>query len=312
MQISQQDAKRIELIGHIQVALAMCIVGSSVAVAKVITAEMPVFLASFLRFAIAALFIVPLHYIMSGRLRLPSLKVALLLAAQAFFGVFLFSLCMLLGLKYTSAVNAGVILGMLPAVNALLSVWLLHERLNLRYAIGIGLSVLGAVLLELHSVDSGIGIDIGIGNNIGLLGILLVLAAVFCEAMFSVVGKLSGLSLPAISIACWVTLIGVLLFAPTALYQAVTFDFSSVSPTVWWLLGYYGLGVTVLGFSLFYAGLAKIPAVAAGIHMAFVPLSAMLIAVLILDEPFGLIDAFSSLLVLAAVFVIGLKKADQT
>ncbi|MCW8200426.1 hypothetical protein D8B23_18965 [Verminephrobacter aporrectodeae subsp. tuberculatae] len=73
------------------------------------------------------------------------------------------------------------------------------------------------------------------------------------------------------------------------------------------MLAYYGVVVTVIGFSLFYAGLSKISAVAAGVHMAFVPLSAMAIAVLILGEAFGLIDALSLLLVLAALFVIGLK-----
>ena len=73
-----------ELTGHIQVALAMCIVGSSVAVGKVVAAEIPVFLTSFLRFVIAALCILPLHYVMAGSLRLPPLKVGLLLGAQAF------------------------------------------------------------------------------------------------------------------------------------------------------------------------------------------------------------------------------------
>ncbi|WP_010103435.1 DMT family transporter [Verminephrobacter aporrectodeae] len=291
-----------EIIGHVQVILAMCIVGSSVAVGKVVSVEVPVFLASFIRFAVALLFIVPLNRMLAGSLRLPPRKVALLLGAQAFFGIFLFSVCLLLGLKRTAAVNAGVIFGMLPAVNALLSVWLLHEKLNQRYAIGIGLSVLGAVLLELRSADGG-------GFGVGVVGMLLILCAVFCEAMFSVIGKLSGLSLPAVTVTCWVILIGVALFMPGALYEAASFDFRSISPKLWWLLAYYGVVVTVIGFSLFYAGLSKISAVAAGVHMAFVPLSAMAIAVLILGEAFGLIDALSLslLLVLAALFVIGLK-----
>lgn len=296
----RREKLRSEVTGHIQVALAMCIVGSSVAIGKVISAEMPVFLASFVRFAIASLFVVPLNYKMIGSLRLPSSKVMMLLGAQAFFGVFLFSVFLLLGLKRTAALNAGVILGMLPAVNALLSVLILREKLNFHYLIGICLSVLGAILLELRSVDSD-------GFNISMAGTLLILGAVFCEGMFSVVGKLSGLSLPAISVTCWVTLIGMVLFMPCALYEAISFDFRNVSPIVWFLLVYYGVVVTVIGFSLFYAGLSRISAVSAGVHMAFVPLSAMAIAVLLLGESFGLTDVFSSLLVLAAVFVIGLN-----
>lgn len=290
------------LVGHMQVALAMVIVGSSIAVGKIISAEMPVFLASFLRFAVAALFILPLNHMMTGRLQMPAKRERTLLGMQALFGVFLFSLCLIMGLKRTSAVNAGVILGMLPAVTALLSVLILRERLNLRYLTGISFSVLGAVLLESRSGQLG-----GFGNDsTGIIGMLLILGAVTCEALFGVIGKLAGVTLPAITITTWITLIGVALFAPFAAVEAWHFDFAAVSLNTWLLLLYYAVVVTVIGFSLFYLGLAKVSATAAGVHMAWAPLSAMLIAVMFLGEPFGLPDLLSAASVLAAVIIISL------
>ncbi|CDG16341.1 DMT family transporter [Xenorhabdus doucetiae] len=286
--------------GHIQVALAMCLVGSSIPVGKVISSEIPVFLASFLRFSIAALLIIPLHYRIIGPLKLPTLRVSMLLCVQALLGVFLFSIFLLLGLQYTAAVNAGVILGMLPAVNALLSILILREKLNWRYSIGIFLSVLGAVLLEVRSVSCG-------GFSIGWIGMLLIIAAVFCESAFSVVGKISGLSLSAFTISCWVTLIGFISFMPFAVYEFISFNYRSISGMTWLLLIYYGSVVTVLGFILFYAGLSKISSMAAGVYMAFAPLSAMVIAVSLLEEAFHMTDAFSALLILLAVLVIGTR-----
>lgn len=285
------------ILGHLQVALAMCIVGSAIPAGKLISAEMPVFVASFLRFSMAALLIVPLNRRLAGALAMPRRSERLLLGLQAFFGVFLFSIFLFLGLKRTSAVNAGVILGMLPAVTALLSVVLLKERLTLRHSVGIAFSVFGAVLLE--SRNSGLS-----GVGAGALGVLLIFGAVVCEALFSVIGKLAGVTLPPVTITAWITIIGVALFAPCAVVDASGFNFSAVSTRTWLLLAYYAVVVTVIGFTLFYAGLAKISAVAAGVHMAWAPLSAMMIAVIFLDEPFAISDLISGASVIAAVLVV--------
>jgi len=295
------------LLGHVQVVLAMCIVGSSVAVTKIISTEMPVFLASFLRFLIATLFLIPLNYRIIGKFAMPKRRELILLSLQAFFGVFLFSVCMFLGLKRTSAINAGVALGMLPAVTALMSVLILNERLTRRNAIGIALSMFGAILLEFRGSEGAIEI------HVGMIGILLVLSAVVCESLFAVIGKLSGLTLPAIAITTWITAIGMVLFAPYAMVEAYNFKFATVSTTVWLLLLYYAVIVTVIGFTLFYSGLNKISSVAAGVHMAWAPLSAMLIAVVFMAEPFGLLDLLAASSVLAAVLLmsIGGKKPKQ-
>ena len=94
---------------------------------------------------------------------------------------------------------------------------------------------------------------------------------------------------------------------PYALVEAYDFNFAVVSMRAWLLVLYYAVVVTVIGFTLFYAGLAKISSVAAGVHMAWVPLSAMLIAVTFLSEPFGLLDFVSAISVLTAVIVVSIR-----
>jgi len=157
---------------HLQVVLAMCIVGSSVVAGKYISMELPVFLASFLRFLMAAIILVPLNYGMTGKLAMPRRNDMVLLVLQALFGVFLFSLCMFFGLKRTSALHAGLVMGMLPAVSALVAVLLLRERLGLRYVAGIALSVAGALVLALRA-PAGEG---------SVAGMLLILSAVVCDS----------------------------------------------------------------------------------------------------------------------------------
>ncbi|HET9643131.1 MAG TPA: DMT family transporter [Burkholderiaceae bacterium] len=283
------------LTGHLQVALAMVTVGSSVVVGKIVSSHLPVFLTSFIRFVIAAACMLPLCLLMRGGLRIPTRREWVLLGVQSLFGVFLFSVCLLYGLQRTSALAAGITLGMLPAVNALLSVLVLRESLTPRALIGIGLSVAGAVLLELRSGTGSAEV------TTSLTGLLLVLGAVACEALFSVIGKLSGGTQSPMSMTTWIILIGVVLFAPAAMHDAMQVDFAAVPASVWWLLAYYGVVVTVVGFSLFYLGLSKISAVAAGVHMSWAPLSAMVIAAIVLGEPVGWQELAAGLCVLAAV-----------
>jgi drug/metabolite transporter (DMT)-like permease len=257
----------------------------------------PVFLASFLRFLLASIILVPLNYCIVGQLRVPRRADIMLLMLQALFGVFLFSVCMFLGLKRTSALHAGLIMGMLPAVSALVAMLLLRERLGGRYLTGIALSVAGALVLALREGGGG-------ALQGSLAGMLLILGAVVCEALFASIGKLAGLTMPAVTITTWMALIGTILFLPCALVEAGKVDFTAVSLHVWLLILYYAVVVTVLAFILFYAGLAKISSIAAGMHMAWVPLSAMLIAVLVLGQPFGGLELVSALCVMAAILVV--------
>lgn len=296
-----KTSRQSALLGHLQVVLAMCIVGSSVVAGKSISMEMPVFLASFLRFLVAAAVLIPLNLSLTGKLVVPDRRGMVLLTLQAFFGAFLFSICMFFGLRLTSALNAGVIMGMLPAVTAVVAVLVLKERLSRRYLVGIALSVAGVVVLERHNATDAVELS---GS---MIGTLLILFAVLCEALFTVIGKMAGLTMQPVTITTWMSVIGVILFMPYAIVEALALDFVAISLRVWLLLLYYALVVTVLGFMLFYAGLAKISSVAAGVHMAWVPLSAMLISVLLLDESFGVFELISTVSVVAAVLVISVS-----
>ncbi|WP_332877255.1 DMT family transporter [Massilia sp. S19_KUP03_FR1] len=287
------------LLGHLQVVMAMCIVGSSVVAGKFISMELPVFVASFVRFLLAAMVLLPLHYRKAGTWARPARADMVLLTLQAVFGVFLFSVCLLLGLARSSALHAGLVMGTLPAVSALMAVLLLRERLDARYIVGIALAVASSLVLALGSQAGGPG---------GLPGMLLILGAVVCEALFSSLGKLAGHSVDPVTMATSMAVLGTVLFLPCALWEARTLDFGAVSMRAWLFLLYYALVVTVLGFILFYAGLARISSVAAGMHMAWVPLSATVVAVTFLGEPFGLHEVLAAVAIVAAVLVVSVGR----
>ena len=117
-------------------ALSMALVGSYVALSKPLVAVFPVFLLAWLRFGIGGL-------AMWRWLRKPAdeppidRRTRALLFLESFLGNFLFSICMLFGVRLTTAVAAGVVMSAIPAVVAILSWLFLRERIGRRTAAAI-------------------------------------------------------------------------------------------------------------------------------------------------------------------------------
>jgi drug/metabolite transporter (DMT)-like permease len=120
-EIAKRESGEINVaFAYLQLALSMAFVGINIPVGKVIVAHVPVFFSE-LRFLIALLILLPLlrkRGEWKGTWRLNEGKT---MFWQAYFGVFLFSVCMLYGVQYTSATSAGIITSTVPACIALFS-----------------------------------------------------------------------------------------------------------------------------------------------------------------------------------------------
>lgn len=260
----------------------MITVGGSAVLAKRMVEELPVFLASGLRFGLAAAILLPLLLLRErglprvGRCDLGTLFV------QALTGVFGFSLFWLYGLRWTTAAEGGIVASTTPAAILLVSFLLLRERASRRQTLGIGLAVLGVAAMTALG-DGGVAER----GPRPLLGNALILGAVAGEACFVVLGKRAGVRLAPLTIATAVTLFGFLLFLPFALLDAVTTDLTAVSAIAWLAAVAYALGPTALGYLLAYRGLARVSANAAAAFTGVVPVSAVLCAALFLGEPIG-------------------------
>ncbi|MGE0673573.1 MAG: DMT family transporter, partial [Methylibium sp.] len=191
----------------------MALVGSYVGLSKLLVAVFPVLLLAWLRFGIAAIAMVHWVHRTADEPRL-SRRDRWLLFLEAFFGNFLFSVCMLFGVALSSALAAGVIMAALPAVVALLSWVGLRERIAPRVLGGIGCAVAGIALVSLAQA----GPD---GGGSSLLGNALLLGAVFCEALYVVIGKQLTGQVSARRISALVNLWGLALVTPFGLWRGL-------------------------------------------------------------------------------------------
>ncbi|WP_428507900.1 DMT family transporter [Roseateles sp.] len=254
-------------------ALSTSLVGSYVGLSKLLLAVFPVFLLAWLRFGIAALLMWPWTRRGPEEPRLDA-RQRRLLFLESFLGNFLFSICLLFGLRQCSAVVAGVILAGIPAAVALLSWLLLGERQSRRVWLGIGLGVGGIALVALGRADSGPATSTP-------LGLLLLLGAVLCEACYVVIGKQLSAGLSPKRISALINLWGLALVTPLGLWQALSFDFKTPSPGIWGLLMFYAAAASMVTVWLWMNGLRKVAAGQAGVFMVFLPVATAMVGLLL-------------------------------
>lgn len=286
-------------------ASSMVLVGVYVALSKPLVAFFPVMLLAWFRFGIAAV-------AMGGWLRraptdrpLTSLGKRLLFL-ESFLGNFLFSVCMLTGVKYTSALAAGVIMAGIPAAVALFSRIFLGERIAPRVQMGIACAVGGIVLL---TVAKALGVGLpktasGPAAPHALLGNILLVGAVCCEASYVIIGKKLTGDLSAKRISALVNLWGWTLATPFGLWYLLHgFDFAAIPWTGWALLVFYALAASMITVWLWMTGLKSVPAASAGVFTALLPISAAAIGVFFLGETFTPVHALAFALALTGVML---------
>ncbi|MBY3755171.1 DMT family transporter [Azospirillum formosense] len=104
---------------YLNLALSMTLVGLSVPASKVIVSHIPPLVAAEMRFALVAVLLAPFA-LRGGAAALPrNGRDWTSLALLSLFGMVLFNLFLLYGLRETSAVAAGIITSTIPAMTAL-------------------------------------------------------------------------------------------------------------------------------------------------------------------------------------------------
>ncbi|MNX07836.1 putative DMT superfamily transporter inner membrane protein [compost metagenome] len=283
---------------YIAMAVAMFTVGSSIVVGKWVTLIFPVFLASLLRFGLASVLLILILLIIEGIPKVTGRELLLLLL-QSLTGIFLFNICLLIGLRWTPAVEGGIITSTTPLVISVLSVILFKDKIPMRAWSGVLLAVIGIVIIRLLDAPSSSAESGGFSwPGYALLGI-----AVISEALFTLIGKRLSGRLSPLAITTYVTIWGFVLFLPAGLYQAASFDFSIPSNGDWLCLIYLAVIVTVIGFVLWYYGVSAVSTSTSASFTGIIAVSSLVLSSLLLHEPMGWNHLIGMAIVIGAVIL---------
>jgi drug/metabolite transporter (DMT)-like permease len=277
-------------LGYVLLSLAMMTVGSTVIASKLIAGNMPAFLVTALRFALALPVLLALVFWQRERWPKLLFRDWVLLLLQAGAGSVGYTTLLIAGLSHLSAADAGVIIGTLPAVSALFSVIVLSERPGLRLLISVVLATLGVMAVAWKGT--------GPSSSIGMLYIL---GAVVCESAFILLNKRIPVPLRPLLQATTMTGLGLLVSLPFAFLELPPSmpDAAAIGAVVW-----YALVPTVAGFLLWYGGAARVSGSEASVFTAVAPLTAVTLAALVLGEQIGWVQIVGVATVILAIFVL--------
>lgn len=277
---------------------AMFISGSAVVVSKMMVGELPMFLATELGIVIGLICLIPACFLISRQSLVPDVRSNLVMLLQAFCGVFLYRLLTFWGLRYTSAADSGLITSSGPVFVAVLAFFFLREALN-RYRV-LGLLMVFAGLLIINFLPFWTGTAAGAHS---VRGNLLILGAVVCEAIFSVLSKVKCVPMTALYRTTVITFYAFVLLLPFSIYDAVRYDWGRFSVSSLQCVIYYGIFVSFLSYVLWFKGIEKTEASGAAVFTSVVPVSSIVLSALLLKEEItavhivGLISIFAGILI---------------
>jgi drug/metabolite transporter (DMT)-like permease len=202
------------------------------------------------------------------------------LAMVALFSVTAYNTLLYVALTSTTAVNATLVSAAIPVAIVLLSRLWLGEKVGIRQAAGIVISLAG-VLLVVARGDFHILLTLGLQP-----GDLWVLAAVVSWAIYSVLLRRYPTGLSPVALLTVQMILGWLFLLPLYLLELTTGQIFSLTWQSAGLIAYVAVFPSILAYHLWNQGVASLGANLAGQYTYLIPVFTALLAVAFLGESF--------------------------
>jgi len=288
--MKQQASKRT----YFMLFFGMALFGSATPLSRLVTQAFPVFIAGGMRVLLAFLVLWP--FINLRRLKTYRGRNRRLLLFIALIGVLGFTAFMLYGMKLASGVTGSLVMSTTPAVTAILSVVFFKDRVTWKKVVALMLAIAGVLVLQLN-------------GNMGhdrqpWLGVVLIFAAVCCEAGYTLMGKALTKNFPPEEVSGLSALIAVICFIPFGVWQWPQLQLEKISTVNWLELAAYGLVTMGLGSVLWYKGVQQVEGTLAASFMGVMPVSALVLSYLLLNEQFHWFHLIGFALVFGGVLLM--------
>lgn len=282
---------------YLQLFGAAAFWGGTFIAGRIVSREMDPYSAAFIRFTIASIFLLSIIRWRQGYLPLLKRNQILPVCLLGMTGIFSYNVLFFSGLHTVHAGRASLIIALNPVMISLCSSIIFKERLTTVKGLGILVSFTGAAIVITYGNLAGI-LDTPLSR-----GDLFIFGCVASWVAYSLIGKavMTGLS-PLLSVG-YSSAVGALALMIPAAAHGVFQQLGRISPLEWGSLFYLGFFGTVLGFFWYYRGINRIGPMRASVFINFVPVSAIALAYLILDEPVTWSLVFGAMLVISGVLL---------
>ncbi len=257
-----------------------------------------------IRFLIATPLILLLLKYREGGLNFSQADLPRVIAVGAV-GIAIYQTTFMGAIKYTSATNAALGIGMSPIFTALLGAATGQERLNFSGLIGCLIAFGGLFLVVGFSPEQS-----GLVSH-SLYGDGLALISGFLWGLYPILATPLLRSHSALWLTGHSSLVATLLLLVFALPDLRGINYQSISATAWSSLLYSAIPVTVLSLVSWYYGIEKIGANQAMIYMYLIPPVAIVIAMFTIGEQIALLQCVGAFITVCGVILVKHLPAKQ-
>ena len=208
-------------------------------------------------------------------------------------GNVLYQLAFIIGLDWTYAGNASLLLATTPVWTVILSVAAGHEQPNRWVIIGIIGTLVGMVLVVIGSDD-----QLTLGSTTLRGDLLMIMGSIFWS-VYTVAGAKPVARYGALRMTTWTLWVGTPILFGAGIPSLLQTDFTGVSVTAWWAIFYAGLFALALAYVIWYHGVEKLGNSRTAVYSNLVPVWALITAWIWLGERpeiLQLLGAFSILI----------------
>ncbi len=265
---------------------------------KVALREIPPYSLAFLRFSLASpiLFIIALFK--EGKenmkIRLDELPTYSILALS---GVTLLYVTEFTALKYTTAINASILINVSVIFIALFAFFFIGEKLRRKEWVGIIISFIGVTLIVSNGSLSFFHESTFIGD------ILIIVSSVFW-AIYSIVGKKFLETREPLVVTTYAFILGAIFLFPFSLYEGITSVIPKISIMGWISIAYLAIFCSVFAYVVWYQAIKEEQASKVAVFLYLIPLFTAFFANIFLGERITLYLILGGVLTIYGVHLV--------
>lgn len=222
----------------------------------------------------------------------------IIVVCMALTGVAGFNTLVYIALHYTTSISASLVNTSTPIIIYMLSFLFFRERLNKNQWIGTVLSI-GGVLFILSE-----GSLTKLAAFLFNIGDMIVVIAVICWSVYSILLKKYAAMLPSISTFLTTIAIGTMMLLPFFLYETfyLTSEINWSVQSIFSIL-YIGIFASIVAFLAWNTGVVQLGANRAGIFLNLIPVFAATFAIIFIGEKLAFYQIIGGILVIAGVYL---------
>lgn len=281
----------------VKLTLVALIWGGSFIAGRVTALEMSAPTAALWRYLVATIMLVAILLLRERSLPRPSSRQWIGVVLLGLTGVVAYNLCFIYGLETVQASRGSLILSLNPAATMIGAALFLHEPMTLTKTSGIGLAFLG------------VAVELSGGNPLALLrggagaGEIALFGCAISWSAYTLIARRITVNVSPLAITTYAACVGTVMLAIVSFARG-ELVVPKASFAAWTSLVYMGSFGTAVAFVWFLEGVQRLGPARAAVFINLVPVAAIALGALLLDERITVPMIVGAAMVIAGVWIL--------